>query len=318
MPDAGDVARMKRIAARIQARGVRVKWVAGWDKRGGTFPVVPNASFIHHDASNSRSGTWGALGIITNGRGGERPVPGPLSQFQGARGNISEVAIVAAGIANHAGTGGPLKGLPQNNANRETYGMEVANNGVGEKYSSATLYTIQVVQASIAEECKFSEYYVIGHKEWSNRKIDPTYSMNWMRDLIAKVMAGTIEEDELSAEDVKKINDHTSDLFYGKRVKYTLPGEKHLDGNGKPILYERNVIQTEANTRIVVERNYVLLKAVLGRVAALAEKLEAGDKAELMKIAEVLNEIDELGERLDEHAVAEQAQDHDHSHPEGV
>lgn len=198
MPDAGDVARMERIVARARARGVKVIWVRGAKQRGATFPVVPNASFVHHDASSSKSGTWGAIGIITYGRGGDYPVSGPLSQFQVARGSIPQVSVVACGIANHAGTGGPLKGLPQNNANRETYGMEVANNGVGEKYSDATLYAIQVVQASILEEIDEPVGKCIGHKEWSDRKIDPTYSMNWMRDLISKVMQG--EDDDMPDE----------------------------------------------------------------------------------------------------------------------
>lgn len=198
MTDAGDIARMKRIAARIRERGVRVVFVNGWDQRGGTFPVVPNAAFVHHDASASTSGTWGALGIITHGRAG---VPPPLSQFQVARGSVAQVAIVAAGIANHAGLGGPHKGLPKDNANRETYGTEVANNGVGEKYSNETIHAISAVQAAIAEESDFGPYMVIGHKEWApDRKIDPTYSMDWMRELVTDTLRG----DDMPLNDADK------------------------------------------------------------------------------------------------------------------
>lgn len=221
MTDAGDIARMKRIAARIRERGVKVVFVNGWDQRGGTFPVVPNAAFVHHDASATTSGTWGALGIITHGRAG---VPPPLSQFQVARGNVAQVAIVAAGIANHAGRGGPLKGLPKDNANRETYGTEVANNGVGERYSDATIHAIRAVQASIAEESHFGPDMVIGHKEWApTRKIDPTYSMDWMRGLVTDTMQG--DDMPLSNDDIERIANAAADKVWAKKLALWAAGK---------------------------------------------------------------------------------------------
>src|SRR5690606_40573747 len=121
MPSAADVERIRRIVARIKkyGRDVQVTYVSGWQNRGAPFGRVPVGMIDHHDASASSSGTWGALGVVTSGRPG---LPGPLSQFFVARGSVPRIAVVAAGRANHAGSGGPKVGVPRDSGNAYLYG----------------------------------------------------------------------------------------------------------------------------------------------------------------------------------------------------
>lgn len=180
MPDAGDRARAARIIARVRSYGVQVREIPGHENRGGTFVVVPNTVFDHHDASSRKSGEWGALGLITDGTA--RGIPGPLSNAQVARclDGIPKIAWVADGTCSHAGLGGPTpaRGLPLNNANSRAYGVEKANDGVGEPYTAAANYATNALFHAMAVECGvIPESMPFGHKEWTTRKSDPTYSM---------------------------------------------------------------------------------------------------------------------------------------------
>lgn len=146
---AANLDQLRALVAFVRRHDVDVVFQANWNTRdaGGSFgPWV--GGIIHHDASSIKSGTWGALGVIINGR---PDVPGPLAQLQIARGSVPRVAVVTAGRGNHAGVGGPWKNVPRDSGNRWLIGAEVANNGVDEAYSDATLHTITVVGRGMLE-----------------------------------------------------------------------------------------------------------------------------------------------------------------------
>lgn len=143
-----DVRRMEGIAARLRRYGVGIRYIDGWQDRGRPMTFAPRGILDHHDASSDKSGTWGSLGIIVTGRD---IIPGPLSQFQIARHTDPLLAIIAAGRANHAGTGGPWNGIPQDSGNRYLYGAEKANNGLGEPYSAGALYAAECLFAAVLE-----------------------------------------------------------------------------------------------------------------------------------------------------------------------
>lgn len=187
MATKSDVDRMRVIGARLLAAGVEILWVPGWEGRGKDWTRIPVGVADHHDASTIKSGEWGALGIIRDGRGGTDPVPGPLAQFQVARcrDGRPRVAIVAAGRANHAGKGGPLWTIPRDGGNAWLYGVECANNGTGEPYTAAAVSARTAVLRAARDVCGFGTAHVIGHKEWApGRKFDPSYDMGWQRSLI--------------------------------------------------------------------------------------------------------------------------------------
>lgn len=185
MATRADADRMRLIASRLLIAGIEILWVPGWDTRGADWVRTPIGIVDHHDASSTKSGEWGSLGVIRDGRTG---IPGPLSQFQIGRGldGRPRVAIVAAGRANHAGKGGPMWAIPKDVANSWVYGAEAANDGVSEPYTPAANRAHLALFSSVAAVCGFPVAHVIGHKEWApGRKSDPRYSMAAERAALA-------------------------------------------------------------------------------------------------------------------------------------
>jgi hypothetical protein len=182
---AADVSRIQAIGARLLAAGVEILWVPGWETRGAAWTRNPIGIVVHHDASSRKSGEWGSLGVIRDGRS---DVPPPLSQFQVGRGldGRPRVAVVAAGRANHAGKGGPMLGIPADSANSWMLGTEVANDGVGEPYTAANLSARLALVRAAAAVCGFAVPHVIGHREWApGRKSDPVYDLAAFRSQVS-------------------------------------------------------------------------------------------------------------------------------------
>lgn len=154
MASAADARRMAAIGALIQSWAVTVRWMPGWETRGGDWARVPVGIVDHHDASSIKSGEWGSLGYILSGS----PIA-PLSQFEIARGldGVPKVAIVAAGRCNHAGKGAYRfpDGLvvPTDSGNSWLYGMEKANDGLREPMTDALHYAADAVSRAVLEVC---------------------------------------------------------------------------------------------------------------------------------------------------------------------
>ncbi len=187
MASRADADRMREIVRRLRAGGVEVLELPGCYERGADWPRVPRGIVDHHDASTRKSGEWGALGVIRDGR---PDVSGPLAQFQIGRclDGVPRVAIVAAGRANHAGKGGPLLGAPRDAGNSYLYGAEAANDGVSEPYTLAAHRAHDVLFRVVADVCGWGPANVVGHREWApGRKSDPRYDMGWRRASVAAV-----------------------------------------------------------------------------------------------------------------------------------
>lgn len=150
MADDGDRRRMLAIGQRIESWDVVVRWMGGWETRGLTWARVPVGIIDHHDASSIKSGEWGALGdILANNK----------AQLQVGRclDGVPKVAIVAAGRSAHAGVGSWVfpDGLviPTNDGNAWLYGVEKANNGLGEPTSDAFDYATDATLRAVLEVC---------------------------------------------------------------------------------------------------------------------------------------------------------------------
>jgi hypothetical protein len=187
MASRADADRMREIVRRLRAAGVEVLELSGCYSRGRDWARVPRGIIDHHDASTRKSGEWGALGVIRDGR---PDVSGPLAQFQIGRclDGRPRVAVVAAGRGNHAGLGGPLLGVPRNSGNSYLYGAECANDGVGEPYTEAAHRAHDVLFRVVADVCGWGPANVVGHREWApGRKSDPRYDMGWRRARVGAV-----------------------------------------------------------------------------------------------------------------------------------
>lgn len=152
----------------MRQHGLTVRLVEGWRSRGRGGTFNPRGVVAHHTASNKASGPSPALGIVTHGRS---DLPGPLAQFHLGRNAV--VSVVAAGRANHAGEGGPHKGIPKDSGNAYLIGIEAENNGIGETWPDDVRRAYAALCAVLLRRMRRSAYMTIGHKEWTSRKIDP-------------------------------------------------------------------------------------------------------------------------------------------------
>ncbi len=157
------------LAAALREAGLRVKVVRGWRGRGRPGTFSPRGVMFHHTGSNRNSGAAPCLGIVTHGRS---DLPGPLCNL--LIGRDSTVFVIAAGRANHAGFGGPWRGIPKDSGNAFTFGVEVENDGIGEPWDREQLRTCARVFAVLLERLGRDHRMLGGHKEWApDRKPDP-------------------------------------------------------------------------------------------------------------------------------------------------
>jgi hypothetical protein len=125
---------------------------------------------LHHTASPRTSGDLPCAGLVTHGRGGSMPVPGPLCN--GLLGREGTVLLVAKFEANHAGTGNALPGIPANMGNVKSVGWECENDGVGEPWGKELRRTICVVSAVCLFHLDQPVSRLYDHKRYTSRKVD--------------------------------------------------------------------------------------------------------------------------------------------------
>jgi hypothetical protein len=150
------------IASRLRAAGLEVIEIDGWRTRGSS-TFNPRGA-VHHHTAGGRTGNAPSLGICINGRTG---LPGPLCNVLMGRNNV--VYLIAAGRANHAGTGGWM-GL---SGNSSVYGLEHENVGTTAEpwRADQVLAASKCLAALIVGRANAS--MVPQHKEWApTRKVD--------------------------------------------------------------------------------------------------------------------------------------------------
>jgi hypothetical protein len=179
-------ARTDGLVRHLRSWGLSVQEADGWRSRGRPYAFNPRAVIAHHTASGRDSGNFASRGIVTTGRS---DLPGPLCQF--LLGRDGTVLIIAGGYANHAGYGGPRAGIPEDQGNSYTYGIEAENNGIGEPWSDRQLQAYYRLCAALLDWMHIYDVSkVFAHKEWApGRKIDPAgLGMDNFRDQVRKAL----------------------------------------------------------------------------------------------------------------------------------
>jgi len=176
----------KGLVQHLRKWGLKVEAKDGWRERGRPYNFYPRAIIAHHTASGSKSGNFASDNIVTFGR---PDLKGPLCQV--LLGRDGTVRLIAAGYANHAGYGGPRAGIPANQGNTYTIGIEAENNGLGEPWSKAQLNAYYRLCAALLDWMGTKDVNkVFGHKEWTSRKIDPAgINMDTFRKNVKKAQA---------------------------------------------------------------------------------------------------------------------------------
>lgn len=184
--------RHPEILDHLLAAGLTVVETNGWRTRGNeTF--TPSCSVNHHTAG-ARAGDAPSLNLVINGR---RDVAGPLcnvlqSRHTDAHG-LDVVYLIAAGRANHAGTGH----WEQLTGNSRAWGLEVEHVGTAlEPFPGGRLETSVRVHTAFARCSRFTADEVCQHWEWATppgRKTDFTRALVdsvQFRSLVAVHLAG--------------------------------------------------------------------------------------------------------------------------------
>lgn len=173
--------RIHELPAKLRARGLTVREVAGWEYRGKEFPSRPDGALRHWDAASSTHPT-AALGVITNGRS---DLPGPLAQVYQSRyvdhNGRDIVYVVASGKANHAGRG-HWNGI---SGNYNLLGLEIAWSGPHEHFPAKRIETSELVMRALLDCCAGTNTDdVAEHREYATphgRKIDTNLDGNTLR-----------------------------------------------------------------------------------------------------------------------------------------
>ncbi|MBF6296299.1 N-acetylmuramoyl-L-alanine amidase [Nocardia amamiensis] len=142
----------------LRDEGLRVVEFPGWRERGhGDFGEIWGI-VAHHTGGSHTPASEIAYGFAH--------LEGPLSQLHLAKDGT--VTVVAAGVSWHAGRG-RWPGLPEDNANYHTIGIEAANNGT-EGWSREQYDAYVGCCAAILRKLGHGADRVIGHKEWAGPK----------------------------------------------------------------------------------------------------------------------------------------------------
>ena len=150
--------------------GYPVEEVKGWENRGHGGMTACRTIVIHHTAGTDNGKDYNSYGTVLNGR---PRLPGPLAQYGIGR-NTGTIYVFAAGVAYHAGAV-----LRKDYNNWHAIGIEIENNGVGEKFGSKTYGAAVALAGELVMEFGLDVSDVRGHKEVCDpprRKIDRSTS----------------------------------------------------------------------------------------------------------------------------------------------
>lgn len=293
--------------AALKAEGVKVSEHPGWRTRnrnhkGKWGPV--NGCTIHHTAGRN------SLSLCVNGTSS---LPGPLCHTHLAKDGTA--TLVGHGRANHAGTFAAnahaavvneSASHPRPDAaepvdgNARYYGIEIENLGNGKDPYPAVQYD-QAVRwaAALCRAHGWSADSVIGHKEGTRRKIDPSFDMNRFRAAVAERLKhsaswnpGTDEEDEvpLTKSDVNTL--FNTDNVIAVPADWS-PGNTHWTAASLLVDQGKRLRSLDAKVAALTEVNAKLA----GTVAQLAANVGDLDPAAI--VAELRTAIESVEVRLD-------------------
>lgn len=169
------------IPAALRRYGLTVETVAGWETRGSS--TFNPRGVVCHWTAGPKTGDRPSLRIVIHGR---TDLPGPLCNVFLTRAGVA--VVVAAGRANHAGTGG-WNGLTGNSS---VFGIEAEASG--NEWTEAQRSAYPRVVAALVDLAGGNVDNVCGHYEWATpagRKVDISgYTMELMRAQVAELQLG--------------------------------------------------------------------------------------------------------------------------------
>jgi len=169
--------------------GLKVAEVPGWQDRGAGGADVGQTLGVlcHHTGIRSKL-NMPTLHALINGRAAEKnltAIPGPLAQL--GLGRDGTFFVIAAGRANHAGTG-MWQGITSGNTH--FIGIEAENSGDDDDpWPAVQIDAYQRGVAAILKHIGQPAIFCAGHKEYApKRKDDPSFDMVPFRAAVEKIL----------------------------------------------------------------------------------------------------------------------------------
>lgn len=299
-----------RLVSALRAEGVKVTEYPGWRTHNrnhkGSWNDL-NGIVIHHTAGrDSRSFCFT----------GNASLPGPLCHTHLAKNGTA--TMIGYGRANHAGTFAqnaynamlnessthprPDSSEPVD-ANARTYGIEIENLGNGKDPYPAVQYEAAVRWATaICRAHGWSADSVIGHKEGTRRKIDPSFDMNTFRKDVAERLAHAADWDPNQEEEdpmagMSKQDVHNAVWFIDDITAPTDAPDLDTNPNWQPQSYLRSTYSAARRIEGQLAAQNTAISELTKTVAALASNSEAIDADAL--VARIQGEIEKVVVRLD-------------------
>jgi N-acetylmuramoyl-L-alanine amidase len=274
------------IAARLRSFGVRVVECDGWQTRGSS-SFTPRGSVNHHTAGGA-NGACPSLSTVIHGR---PDLAGPLANvLQSREPDGNDIAyVVAAGRANHAGSGG-WRGL---SGNSSVYGLEIEHTGTSSIPEGRRQIAARIHAAMIAGLAAPDPGYVCQHYEWTTRKIDLATEVNpdgWRQrvaDALAGGSGGDTPEDwfdmatKKDLEDVVKANNNqiwatrvdnlgTSSGAAADYLRKIKPSTDQIPST-RTVVWAQDVANLPTNAGAAAD----YLRKIMKKLDALEEKVDA-------------------------------------------
>lgn len=166
----------------LRAAGLKVAEQPGWATAGRAEMGTVRGIICHHTGvQNPKRANMPTLRALSAGR---PDLPGPLSQL--GLGLDGTYYIIAAGRANHAGSG-VWKGVTGNSS---LIGIEGENSGQ-DPWPDVQMDAYRRGVAAILTRLGLSSDMVCGHREYApKRKWDPTFDMDVFRADVRAIMQG--------------------------------------------------------------------------------------------------------------------------------
>jgi hypothetical protein len=298
-----------RLVSALRAEGVRVVERSGWRTHNrnskGRWDNL-NGIVIHHTAGRN------SLNLCWNGTSS---LPGPLCHTHLAKDGAA--TMVGYGRTNHAGTFAqnahdavvaesrnhprPDSSEPVD-GNRHYYGIEIENLGNGSDPYPEVQYDAAVRWATaICRAHGWSADSVIGHKEGTRRKIDPSFDMNTFRAEVAERLkhpAGWSPGDEEDG-----LSGLTKDDIYAavwRTDKVTAPdtaGDRATNKTWQPESYLRDIGNRVRAMDTRLSAQQAAINELVKTVAQLAANTADLDAEAL--VARIESEIEKVTVRLE-------------------
>lgn len=182
----------------LEAAGLKVAETQGWRTRGRAEMGTVKGVMCHHTAT-ARGGNMPTLDTLIKGRPG---LNGPLCHL--GLGRDGTFYVVAAGRANHAGTG-RWEGIKPDMGNSHLIGIEAENSGLpGDPWPEVQMDAYQRGVAAILKHIGANANMCCGHKEYApGRKPDPSFDMPTFRTAVSEYLVGKTPPPPIPAMDGK-------------------------------------------------------------------------------------------------------------------